>query len=164
MKGDLRLITDKGYDLTLKNVLYIPGFDKNLLSAMKLVENDNQIVLDSPESGYIKQTSSDHRIHLSRGEHNMLYLNALRMTPNSAYEAAVVEDKASNPPIQNPQGTHSLPTLSVMTRTLMMTKMKTKKLNDPGRHTEMHFSNNTSQNQSTLMKRTENSDTVSPLK
>jgi Arginine methyltransferase-interacting protein, contains RING Zn-finger len=49
MKGDLRLITDKGYDLTLRNVLYIPSFNKNLLSAIKLVENGNQIILDSPD-------------------------------------------------------------------------------------------------------------------
>jgi hypothetical protein len=28
MKGDLRLMTDKGYNLILKNVLYIPGFNK----------------------------------------------------------------------------------------------------------------------------------------
>lgn len=88
MKGDLRLITDKGYDLTLRNVLYFPGFDKNLLSAIKLVENGNQIVLD------IKQNSTDHSINfLSRGEHNMLYLNALRTIPNNANEAVAVEDE-----------------------------------------------------------------------
>jgi hypothetical protein len=77
MKGNLLLITERGYEFILRNVLYIPGFDKNLLSAMKLVENENQIMLDSPDSGYIKQISSDQRILLSRGEHNMLYLNDL---------------------------------------------------------------------------------------
>jgi Arginine methyltransferase-interacting protein, contains RING Zn-finger len=95
MKGDLRLITDKGYDLILRNVLFIPGFDKNLLSAMKLVENNNQIILDSPDSGYIKQMNSDHSILLTRGEHNMLYLNAFRTLPKTANQATISHDKPS---------------------------------------------------------------------
>jgi hypothetical protein len=81
MKGELRLITDEGDELYLKNVLYIPGFDNNFLNAMQLIKNGNQIIFNSPSSGYIQQATSDHRIvHLvttGGGDHNMLHLNCI---------------------------------------------------------------------------------------
>ena len=72
-KGTVLVSTEEGCELTLKNVLFIPGFDKKLLSVKLLIANGNKVVLDN-DGAYLIQKSSGKSLAFRRGDCDMFYL------------------------------------------------------------------------------------------
>lgn len=56
--GDVKITTDRNYEITVKNVLCIPKLSTNLLSVSELIKNGNKVVFES-NNCYIRNMKND---------------------------------------------------------------------------------------------------------
>lgn len=70
--GDVRITTDRNYDITVKNVLCIPKLSTNLLSVSELIKNGNKVVFES-NNCYIRNRKNElvATAHLTNGVYKL---------------------------------------------------------------------------------------------
>ena len=94
LQGSLLLHTTSNHKVKLNHVLYLPGFNRNILSMARLLEHGNEIMADSDSLALIKGATRLTLLKETKG--GMFSLQATRLAPNPWTSVHLADSKSDH--------------------------------------------------------------------